>query len=205
MKRTAVSLLTLALFLFTATAYASPYVKGKIGPYFPEENEFDTGFNIEASMGAMLGDLFPDLVQGNLHLKRISTEVGIGYYHSSFDEKETLFGTTASVEGDLDVVPITLTALYNLPVQGTDFELFGGVGLGLYMAFVDAEAKISDPILGSFKTSDDDNELEFGTDFHLGATYNINPQLGVQAEFEYDSVTDDVGGSFLNFGVKYKY
>jgi len=205
MKRTAVSLLTLALLLFTVPAFAGPFMKGKIGPYFPEENEFDTGFNIEASVGAMLGDLFPEAVRGNQHLERISTEIGLGYYHSSFDEKENFFGMTSSVEADLDVVPLTLTALYNLPVQGSDFELFGGVGLGLYLATVDAEVRVSDPVLGTFKVSDDDTELKLGADFHVGVTYNVSPQLGVLAEFEYDAVSDDVGGTFLNVGMKYNF
>jgi len=204
-KRIAVSLLTLALLFFTAPAFAGPFMKGKIGPYFPEENEFDTGVNVEASMGVMLRDLFPELVRGNPYLELISTEVGLGYYHSSFDEKKNTFGVTSSVEGDLDVVPLTFTALYNLPVRGTKLELFGGIGLGFYLATIDAEAKVSDPLLGTFKSSEDDTELELGVDFHLGATYDLSPQLGVLAEFEYDAVADDVGGTFLNVGVKYNF
>lgn len=194
-------LIILAIILVStigSNAFAKEYVTGKLGVYFPDENAFDDGFNVEAAYGRDFTDFFPGATRQNSWLNNVTLEAGIGYYEADFSETISGFGFVpdTKVKGDLSVVPLTLSGIYNHPLGGTDFNLYGGAGVGLY--FSEVEVKTNG-------FSDDDSSVEFGMRFVGGGEYLINPQFSLGAELRFDFVTDDVGGIFLNFGGKYRF
>ena len=93
---------------------------------------------------------------------------------------------------DLTVIPFPASLILNHAITGTPFELYAGAGPGLYLAMLDS------PL-------DDDTELELGVHLVGGGAFNIDSQFALFAELRGDLVTDDVGGAFLNFGLKYKF
>lgn len=175
-----------------SSVFAGQYVTGKLGVYFPDESAFDDGTNVEAAFGWDYSDLFPGAATQNPVLKNVTLEAGIGYYEADFSEN-TPFGR---VKGDLSVVPLTLTGIYHHPLSGTDFNLYGGAGLGLYFSEVDVRVD---------GLKDDDSSVEFGMRLVGGGEYLIRPQFSFGAELRLDLVSDDVGGVFVNVGGKYRF
>lgn len=185
MKNLATVLVISILVLTVASsAMADPYVSGRGGAYFPDKGGFDTGYNFGFSYGVSLGDIMTESVKYNPGLSRITTEFGIGVYNA---ERDLPYGDV-----DLTVVPLTASVIYNLPIHNSPFDLYAGGGPGFYIATVDAPG-------------DDDTDLEFGVHLVAGAAFNVDTQLAFFTELRGDLVTDDVGGGFLNFGVKYKF
>lgn len=185
MKKLATVLALFTLSLAAALpAPAAEFISGRAGFYFPDEGGFDTGPNFSLSYGFSLADILTDSVQENPALANVHTEFSLGIYSS---ERDTRFGDI-----DLTVIPLTVSFIYNHAIQGSPFELYGGGGPGLYFAEVDAPGG-------------DDSELEFGVHFLVGGAFNLDTNLALFTELRGDLVTDDVGGGFLNFGVKYKF
>jgi opacity protein-like surface antigen len=81
------------------------------------------------------------------------------------------------------------------------FSLYGGGGLGLYYAML--EAKVSDPFFGTY--TEDDSELKLGLHLVGGGRFQLNNQLDLTSELKYVAVSDDIGGVSLNFGVKFNF
>lgn len=186
MKKLAAILALITLVLAAALpARAEQYVSGRIGLYDPDEGGFDTGINLGLAYGLGLGDLLPEAAKGNPGLAKVTTEFGIGVYNAEHDNR--FFGDI-----DLTVIPLTVSAIFTHPIRNSPFELYAGGGPGLYIAMLDTPGG-------------DDSELEFGIHLLGGGVFNIDRQLALFAELRGDLVTDDVGGGFLNFGVKYKF
>jgi hypothetical protein len=186
MKKLAAVLALFALALtMSLPARAGEYISGRAGFYFPDEGGFDTGSNFGIAYGFSLGDILTEDVKENPALANINTEIGLGIYNAERDVRFV---------GDIDltVVPLTVSFIYNHAVPGTPFEIYGGGGPGLYYAMVDTPFG-------------DDSELEFGVHLLAGGAYNLDNRLSLFTELRGDLVTDDVGGGFLNFGVKYKF
>lgn len=179
----------LALFTLSLAAalpvQAAEFISGRAGFYFPDEGGFDNGYNLGVSYGFNLSDILTETVKANPAIANVTTEVGIGIYHAERDFR--FFGDI-----ELTVIPLTVSFIYNQPIPDTLFEIYGGGGPGLYYAMLDAPG-------------DDDSELEFGVHLLAGGALNLQQQLALFAELRGDLVTDDVGGGFLNFGVRYKF
>lgn len=173
--------LTLAVSL---PAQAAEFISGRAGFYFPDEGGFDTGPNFSLSYGFSLADILTDSAQENPALANVNTEFSLGIYSS---ERDTRFGDI-----DLTVIPLTVSFTYNHAIQGSLFDIYAGGGPGLYYARVDAPG-------------DDDSEFEFGVHVLVGGAFNLDRNLALFTELRGDLVTDDVGGGFLNFGVKFKF
>jgi hypothetical protein len=185
MRKLAAVLALFTLALATAIpAQAEQFISGRAGFYFPDEGGFDTGPNFSLSYGFSLADVLTESVKENPSLANVNTEFSLGFYNS---ERDTRFGDI-----DLTVIPLTVSFTYNHPIPDTPFELYAGGGPGLYYARVDAPG-------------DDDSEVEFGVHFLIGGAFNIDRQFAIFTELRGDLVTDDVGGGFLNFGLKYKF
>jgi hypothetical protein len=186
MKKLAAVLALFTLALAAALpAQAEEFISGRAGFYFPDEGGFDTGYNFGLAYGFNLADILTETVKENPGIANVTTEIGIGIYNTERDIRFV---------GDIDltVIPLTVSVIYNHPIRNTPFELYAGGGPGLYYARVDAPG-------------DDDSELEFGVHLLAGGAVNLQQQLALFAELRGDLVTDDVGGAFLNFGVKYKF
>ena len=185
MKKLAAVLALFTLALAAALpAQAEEFISARAGFYFPDEGGFDTGYNLGFAYGFSLGDILTETVKENPAIANVTTEFGIGVYNA---ERDFRFGDI-----DLTVIPLTVSLIYNHAIPDTLFELYAGGGPGLYYAMVDAPG-------------DDDSELEFGVHLLAGGAVNLQQQLALFAELRGDLVTDDVGGAFLNFGVKYKF
>ena len=113
----------------------------------------------------------------------VYAEFATGFYGAEL-ERDSSF--------DLTVIPFTASLILNHTITGTPFELYAGAGPGLYLAMVDSPWG-------------DDSELELGVHLMGGGAFNIDNQFALFAELRGDLVTDDVGGAFLNFGLKYKF
>lgn len=186
MKKLAVVLALFTLALASALpAQAEEFISGRAGIYFPDEGGFDNGYNFSLGYGFSLADILTESAKENPALANITTEFNLGIYNADRDLR--FFGDI-----DLTVIPLTVSLIYNHAIQGTPFEIYGGGGPGLYYARFDAPG-------------DDDSELEFGVHLLAGGAFNIDRQFALFTELRGDLVTDDVGGGFLNFGLKYKF
>lgn len=186
MKKLAAILALFTLALAAALpAQAEEFISGRIGLFDPEEGGFDTGYNLGLAYGFNLADILTETVKENPGLANVTTEFGIGIYNAERDIRFV---------GDIDltVIPLTVSVIYNHPIQNTPFELYAGGGPGLYFAMLDTPVG-------------DDSELEVGIHLLGGGAFNLDRQLALFAELRGDLVTDDVGGGFLNFGMKYKF
>jgi opacity protein-like surface antigen len=188
MKKAVLIFISVYFLVFASSAFAGDYFTAKIGPYFPEESFLDTGFNIEGAYGLDLYNM--------TGIENLALEFGLGYYTASGDGYDLGY----KIDIDLDVISVTTTAVYTLDLGGP-FSLFGGGGLGLYYAM--AEAKESHPIIGTYK--DDNSELELGLHLVGGGRLQLNKQIDLTTELKYVAVSDDIGGVFLNFGVKFNF
>jgi hypothetical protein len=185
MKKLAALLVLFTLALAAQPARAEQYLSGRVGFFFPDEGGFDTGYNLGLAYGLGLGDLLPQTVKDHPGLDKVTTEFGIGVYNA--EHKRRFFGDI-----DLTVIPLTVSAIYNHPIPNSPFELYAGGGPGFYVAMVDTPGG-------------DDSDLEFGIHVLGGGAFHLDRQLALFAELRADLVTDDVGGAFLNLGLKYRF
>jgi opacity protein-like surface antigen len=179
MKKTILAFISVSVFLCSSSAFAANYFTGKIGLYSPEESFLDDGFNIEGAYGID--------ISGATGVENLALELGLGYY--------TADGDQPFFDLDVSVIPITATAIYTHDLDGP-FSLFGGAGLGFYYANVE---------VNSFGSEEDDSEVELGFNLVGGGRYELNNRMDLTAELKYAAVSDDIGGLFLNFGIKYNF
>jgi hypothetical protein len=185
--------LTAVLLLSVAPAMAeNNYVKGKVGYFMPAESILDSGFNLEAAYGLPLQDFV------NLPL---TAEFGIGYYTASGSESVGFPGFSLNSDIDISVIPFTATVLYDLPVNVENMAFNVGTGLGLYVW--NSDFSVSDPFFGNISGSDDG--IELGFHLQAGGEYKINDRYAATADLKYAIVSDDLGGTFINVGVKYNF
>jgi opacity protein-like surface antigen len=188
MKKAVLIFISVYFLVFASSAFAGDYFTAKIGPYFPEESALDTGVNIEGAYGLDIYNM--------TGIENLALEFGLGYYTASGDEN--YYGS--KLKYDFDVISLTTTAVYTLDLSGP-FSLYGGGGLGLYYAML--EAKVSDPFFGTY--TEDDSELKLGLHLVGGGRFQLNNQLDLTSELKYVAVSDDIGGVSLNFGVKFNF
>jgi len=206
----------LAVVMFAMVFAAVPvfaensYVSLRAGAFSPNSDDnglkdFDTGYNIEIAYGYKI-------------MPNFAVEGGIGRY--STKREESVSGTSYGVDYSdsfsvtASVIPITATAKGILPIADGKFELYGGAGLGYYLASSEYESKTEFegyPEL-STSTSGSDSANAFG--FHVvgGADFNISETIAVGGEAKWFSVEPDFGGGsvkmggiIFNAGVKYKF
>jgi outer membrane protein W len=169
--------LTAVLLLSVAPAMAGNYVKGTVGYFSPTESDLDASFGLNVAGGMDLKDQLG---------VPVSAELGIGY-------------TAPSASGvDVTIIPITLTGLYELPLDVPDFAFNVGAGVGLYMWTVD--------VTGPFGGKADGND--FGFHVQAGADYKLNDEVALVGELKWAKVDfDDAdgGGTSVNVGAKYNF
>jgi opacity protein-like surface antigen len=180
MKRIAVLLVLMGSFALASTASAQPYVTGKLGVYLPDHNWLDDGFNLEGAYGRPFGDFFADAVRHQPWLRNVNLEASVGFYTADYSRRS---GRSGSVQA----VPVTVSALYNHALN-QQFDVYGGAGLGV--------AVVSDD-WGS-------NGLRVGPRLIAGGYYNLTPQFALGAELRHDVYSGRIGGSFLNFGARFR-
>ena len=171
--------------LVSAAANADPYVIGKLGGYFPDEDAFDTGFGMRGAFGMSFRDLgFGADPRPGSWLDKLMVEAGFGYYTADVDR--------AGENGDLTVLPVTVSGVLVHRLPTVPIELRAGVGIGTYFAEFDA----------SFK---DKSTVKQGLYLNAGAVFNLSEKLGVLADIDYDRASGDVGGWVINGGVRYRF
>lgn len=103
------------------------------------------------------------------------------------------FGALPVTGGSVDTTGFNFSAVGTLPLNPS-FELFGKVGLFAW------EAQARDTTGGvPFSGKDDGADLSFG----IGASYNINKNLSVRAEWEQFKAVDTI--SLLSLGIVFKF
>ena len=147
------------------------YIQGQMGMFFPgsdlDDADLDEGFQSAFSYGRYL----------TKHLKLEGTLDG-----STLDRDFVGANATAgaySRDDHLSSVGILIALKGVYPVGS--FDLFGGVGVGLYS--VRLESEIDSRKLGTFDTDEDDSV--FGAQFSLGTNYNITERFYVGVEGKY--------------------
>lgn len=207
MKKFAVTIaLAVSFLMLGSTAWAESYLKFDTGLFLPKEDDaLDDGFNLGAAYGRSLVDVFPGLAAENPAWKNVTAELGIGYRHADGDEAVSAFGTTVSTKMDLDVVPITLAAIYTHEISGAPVKIYGGGGPGLYYASTETTVTTT-TFFGTTTTfSDDDSELKLGLVLKGGALFSLSERLDLGGEFQVDLVSDDVGGYCANVSLRYYF
>jgi opacity protein-like surface antigen len=203
MKNSILTFISVSMFVFASSAMADNYVTGKVGIYFPSESAFDNGFNIEAAYGMDIFDM--------TGIDNLALEVGLGYYKASWDQTMTNTFSTSKTDADLTVIPLTATAIYTYELDD-GFSFFGGAGLGLYWAEREIEITTTTNIFGEIETTSSSmssSTTNLGLHLVGGGRYQLNDQMALSAELKYvgaGSVSGaDVGGMFLNVGIKYNF
>jgi len=186
MQRT-VAVFIAILCLFSVPAFAvqpSNYVIGKLGVYFPISSEmtgFGGGPNGEVSFGHYFNPYF-------------AGEIGIGYFRVDGESNGTILGGLLVTEKDkLTVYPVTVTGKGIIPFQKG--ELYGGVGLGVY--FAELEAEIGN--LGLGQESHTSRDTAFGTHILFGGNYNITPNIYIGGEMKYILARATFNATYFGF------
>jgi outer membrane protein W len=206
MKKLAVTMALIAGFLMIgSTAWAGTYLKFNTGLFLPEEDDaLDSGYNLGAAFGISLVDVFPGLAAENPAWKNVTAELGTGYRHADGKTTVSAFGTTTTVKTDLDVVPLTLAAIYTYKMPAAPVKFYGGAGPGLY--FASKEMKVTTTtIFGTTTVSDDDNELKLGLILKGGALFSLSDRLDLGGELQMDLVSDDIGGICADVCLRYYF
>jgi opacity protein-like surface antigen len=146
------------------------YVTIKAGIYSPDGDlgdDFDTDFNGEVTYGRYLNPNF-------------ALEGGIGYFQTEGSDSDVsaLLGSY-DVDGEVTVIPITLTAKGIYP--GETFELYGGAGIGVY--FADFEIDYTTTLQGNLTFEDDDTV--FGVHILAGVNVDLTDEIFIGVEGKY--------------------
>jgi opacity protein-like surface antigen len=161
-----------ALLLLAAPAMAQSYYKLSVGYFSPENSALDSTYNIQGAYG-----------KSGLFGQPVSVELGLG------------FAKPDAPRGDVVIVPVTLTALYEIPAEVRGFTFNVGGGIGYY--FWNGRDGVWDTGSGS----------DFG--FHLqgGTEYKLSETFGLIGEVRWASADDthrgfkvDLGGTTVNVG-----
>ena len=156
-------LASLALVLPAPAAAAGPppnYVQVKLGGYFPMSSDIDTydsGFNVEASLGRYLAPGF-------------AVEGGIGLFETEGRRPGS------SVYREFEAIPLTFSLRGTVP--SGPFEVYGMAGIGVY--FIDAT---SSSVSSGDSTSD--SSADIGLHLGLGGRYNMpnNVFFGLEGKY----------------------
>ncbi len=205
-KLTIMVVLAIGWVLIGSTVWADAYFAGQAGLFNPEDDSvLDSGYNLEAAYGRSLVDVFPGLAAKHPAWKNVSAELGLGYRHADGETSIASFGSTTTTKTDLDVVPITLAAVYTHALAGSPFKFYGGAGPGIYYAMTETKVTTTVPFIGTTTVSDDDSEFKFGLMLKGGVLFSLNDQLDLSGGLQMDLVSDDVGGICINIGVRYYF
>lgn len=181
MKKIVALIVFTLIFSVVSSFAAGEYAKGRFGYWNPGESALKSGWLLSGAYGIPM--------QKQLQAP-VDLELGVGYFFADFK----------GFNGDVDVLPLTATALYNIPDQNKEFDFYAGAGLGLYLW--DAEYKVNVPFFGTQSVSDDGVAL--GVNLVGGAEYRMDPKYSLVGELQYlISNEDGVDGIFLNIGLKY--
>jgi len=196
MKKVLLAVVMFAMVFAAVPVFAeNSYVSLRAGAFSPNSDDnglkdFDTGYNVEVAYGYKI-------------MPNFAVEGGIGRYSAEYSE--TIYGVSYS--STASVIPITATAKGILPIADDQFELYGGAGIGLYMATAEAEA-------AGVSMSYDANAFGFhvvgGADFNVSDNIAIGGEVkwvSVEPEFDVLGVKYDTpyGGIIFNAGVTYKF
>lgn len=206
MKKLAVTIaLVVGFLMLGSAAWAETYLKFDTGLFMPKEDDaLDTGYNLGAAYGMSLVDVIPGLAAENPAWKNVTAELGTGYRHADGKMTVSGFGASTSTKMDLDVVPLTLAAIYNHKISGGPVKVYGGGGPGIYYASTETTVTTT-TIFGTTTVSDDDSELKVGLMLKGGVLVSLSERLDLGGEFQMDLVSDDIGGSCLNVSLRYYF
>ena len=159
--------IAVALLLFlTPAAWADAYVGASLG---------------QADIGLSGDDTGWKILGGYSFMEFLSVE---GSYRDLGSTDQTI-GTT---QLGLDVSSMDVFGVGHYSI-GDKFDVFGKAGV----AFLDLEASITDPLLGTISTSTSETEFALG----VGVSYRISEKIDLRAEYEtFDIDMISVGGVF---------
>lgn len=178
MKKLLVASALLLLFVTPAMA-KNFYGKGTLGIFSPDESGLDSTVSLYAAVGTSLKE--------QLHAP-VSAELGIGY------------ASPSAPFVDITVIPVTVTALYEIPLKDPRVALNVGGGLGLY--FWDVE--VDNGFFGGFH----DEGTELGIHLQAGLDFKLDKQTSLVGELKWSAADADgaeVGGVSANVGAKINF
>lgn len=180
-----VVLVLTVLLLSVSFAQATPYIIGKLGAYVPDDGAFENGYGVRGAFGLSFSDLgFGNKPRAGSWLDKLMVEAGVGLYTADVD--------AAGQNGDLTVMPVTVSGVFVHRLPTVPIELRAAVGLGTY--FVDFDT--------SFKNK---STVKQGLYLNAGAIFNVNEKFGILADVDLDNTSSDVGGWMVNAGMRYRF
>lgn len=185
MKRFGVALMFVTLLLAAVPAVHAleQYWTAEAGVFFPDDNDLDPGINIEGAYGLRLVDIVPPLSRHSPFWSKIGIEAGAGYYHAEYDGNRG---------GDVNVMPLTLSALLRYPVNSA-FILYCGGGIGLYLTDNDRP------------DGSDGSSADFGAHAIGGVAFPVSSKVDITAEVKWREAGHDADGAVLTGGVRYAF
>lgn len=181
------SVLSLLVVSTVSAADTKGYFALKGGIFDPNNKtdglkDFDTGTNFELAYGM------------KVH-QNISLEFGAGYYKAELKEAGDTIKASA--------VPLTLTALVNIPMGNMGFNI--GAGAGYYFTKIEMD-------LGVVSVSKEKGAVGYqavaGLDFNLGQAMSIGAEAKyVQVKPDYSDLGGkaEMGGMIYNAVLKFKF
>ncbi len=139
---------------------------------------------------------------------------GIDYYklsetgkYPSWTGTSTGTSTTVELKPYMRVIPITVSCLYNIPIQPNILGYVGG-GIGMYMAKRNAPSTTG-ATMTTTSSLKEESKSPFGFQVLGGFDYLVSPNISINAQVKYayakvkDWADTNVGGISITAGVVY--
>ncbi len=116
---------------------------------------------------------------------------------------------TATATGEVKISGVNLSVVGILPV-GSDFNLFGKVGVLVGQAKASYGGSVNAPGLGAWGASTGGTKNQSATTYGIGASYNLTKEVSLRAEYEWFDIkgipaTGDPDAKLFSLGVAYKF
>ena len=152
--------------------------------------EFDDGMGVSAELGRTFDGLVPGL-RGALEVSYTKAEV------SEFEVEDLVNGgtTTMAGGGDIENIAVFANAYYDFDVDlGVPIKPYVGAGIGV----TTTEVSFNSSAGGLTTTFFDDDDVRFAYQGKVGATYDVNANTSLFAEYTYRASEDLTFGNLTD-------
>ena len=154
------------------------------------EAHFDDGMGVSAELGRKFDNVVPGL-RGALEVSYTKAEV------DEFEVEDIVNGGTTTMlgGGDIENIAVFANAYYDIDLDiGVPIKPYVGAGVGV----TTTEVSFNSSAAGVTTTFFDDDDVRFAYQGKLGATYDVNKNTSLFAEYTYRASEDLTFGNLTD-------